>query len=243
MHSKGTAGDTRPTGKAHLVITLFLAAILVGSMPGIAQAEEMGATNDDTPPNAQVEPLDELSQTDGEGEATGEESPEAEQTPTAEDDLADDTSTDNVIPVEDEAVPSPTEDAEVSVEAEDTTAAEALEAQGSAGAGAQATGFAYVHDPRNNPYAMADIVVNPEAIYGFAPSHEGSLKQYADADWTDPIAVAAGRKQRSDYHQGLFFALCHIGEHAGIWCQHRRDCPRREYGPQRAAHRILQERP
>ena len=43
--------------------------------------------------------------------------------------------------------------------------------------GAQA--FRYQHDPRLNPSAMADIVVDPTAVYGFAPSPDGSLKEYA----------------------------------------------------------------
>ena len=64
----------------------------------------------------------------------------------------------------------------------------------------------YVHDPRENPVAMRDIVVNPEAVYGFSPStaEESTLKQYADAiDWTDPDQVAEAREQRRVYHEGL----------------------------------------
>ena len=66
--------------------------------------------------------------------------------------------------------------------------------------------FHYVHDPRENPAAMRDIVVNPKAVYGFSPSTaEGStLKQYADLiDWTDPAQVAEARKQRQEYHESL----------------------------------------
>ena len=36
-------------------------------------------------------------------------------------------------------------------------------------AAAENTGFAYVHDPRENAEAMADIVENPAAVYGFSP--------------------------------------------------------------------------
>ena len=54
--------------------------------------------------------------------------------------------------------------------------------------------FAYVHDPTKNPEAMKDIVVNPDAVYGFSPSPESTrLKDYVDAiDWTDPVQVAEG---------------------------------------------------
>ena len=56
--------------------------------------------------------------------------------------------------------------------------------------------FTYVHDPRENPVAMRDIVENPAAVYGFSPSpaEESTLKEYADAiDWTDPDAVRGPR--------------------------------------------------
>ena len=35
--------------------------------------------------------------------------------------------------------------------------------------------FRYEHDPRLNPKAMADVVADPSAVYGFAPSPDGSL--------------------------------------------------------------------
>ena len=46
--------------------------------------------------------------------------------------------------------------------------------------------FAYEHDPRDNPTAMRDIVVNPDAVYGFSPSgaEDSTLKEYVDLiDW------------------------------------------------------------
>ena len=66
--------------------------------------------------------------------------------------------------------------------------------------------FAYEHDPRDNPTAMRDIVVNPDAVYGFSPSkaEDSTLKEYADLfDWTDAEQVAAGREQRQAYHDSL----------------------------------------
>lgn len=35
--------------------------------------------------------------------------------------------------------------------------------------------FRYEHDPRDNPSAMADIVEDETAIYGFRPSKTGAL--------------------------------------------------------------------
>ena len=47
--------------------------------------------------------------------------------------------------------------------------------------------FTYIHDPRENPLAMADIVENPDAVYGFSPDPESKrLGSFAQYDWTDP---------------------------------------------------------
>ena len=61
----------------------------------------------------------------------------------------------------------------------------------------------YIHDPRDNPSAMADIVADDTAIYGFRPSETGSLAMYADADWTNAEVVEKGRQERIAYHQSL----------------------------------------
>lgn len=51
--------------------------------------------------------------------------------------------------------------------------------------------FAYVHDPRENPEAMADIVENPDAVCGFSPNPDSKrLGSCAEYDWTDPAFVA-----------------------------------------------------
>ena len=63
--------------------------------------------------------------------------------------------------------------------------------------------FTYIHDPRDNPSAMADIVIDEEAIYGFSPSPDGSLREYVDYDWTDPASVEAARQQRISYHESF----------------------------------------
>ena len=47
--------------------------------------------------------------------------------------------------------------------------------------------FVYVHDPRENPEAMKDIIENEDAVYGFSPDPESPrLGPYAEYDWTDP---------------------------------------------------------
>ena len=61
--------------------------------------------------------------------------------------------------------------------------------------------FHYEHDPMENPAAAKDIVVNPDAVYGYSPSPESTrLGKYADAiDWADEAAVAAAREERRAY--------------------------------------------
>ncbi len=66
-----------------------------------------------------------------------------------------------------------------------------------------AGGFTYEHDPRLNPSAMADVVPDESAVYGFRPSETGSLKMYAGADWSDPALVEQGRQERLAYHESL----------------------------------------
>ena len=64
--------------------------------------------------------------------------------------------------------------------------------------------FAYVHDPRENPEAMADIIENAEAVYGFSPNPESKrLGVYAEYDWTDPELVAKAQEERRAYHASL----------------------------------------
>ena len=65
--------------------------------------------------------------------------------------------------------------------------------------------FAYENDPAENPAAMADAAVNPDAVFGFSPSPASTrLKDYADAlDWTDPEAVSQARETRRAYHESM----------------------------------------
>ena len=64
--------------------------------------------------------------------------------------------------------------------------------------------FTYIHDPRENPVAMADIIENAEAVYGFSPNPEsGRLGVYAEYDWTDPGFVAKASEERRAYHESM----------------------------------------
>ena len=64
--------------------------------------------------------------------------------------------------------------------------------------------FSYTHDPRQNPEAMADIVENADAVYGFSPDPASQrLGPYAEYDWTDPEFVAKAQEERRAYHESL----------------------------------------
>lgn len=61
---------------------------------------------------------------------------------------------------------------------------------------------AYEHDPRLNSKAMEDIVVDPNAVYGFAPAPDSDrLKEFAKYDWSDPEFVEKSRQERIQYLQ------------------------------------------
>ncbi len=69
---------------------------------------------------------------------------------------------------------------------------------------ASAPEFHYEHDPRLNPTAMADIVADAKAVYGFAPKPDSArLGAFAGYDWSDPEVVAAGRENRLEYHNSM----------------------------------------
>ena len=62
----------------------------------------------------------------------------------------------------------------------------------------------YQHDPMKNPKAAADIVENPDAVYGYSPSPESTrLKDYVDYDWTDEAVVNEMKEQREAYHESI----------------------------------------
>ena len=66
--------------------------------------------------------------------------------------------------------------------------------------GGNITRFTYKHNPSNNPKVLADAVEDPKAIYGYRPSKEGSLKAFANGDWSNPDFVEGLRQDRISYH-------------------------------------------
>ncbi len=64
--------------------------------------------------------------------------------------------------------------------------------------------FAYTHDPRENPEAMADIIENEDAVYGFSPDPASErLGNFAEYDWTDPAFVEQAQAERREYHESM----------------------------------------
>lgn len=100
---------------------------------------------------------------------------------------------------------SESSDAGTESAADISTQSSAASSTQSAADEARTDSFHYQHNPMENPNAAKDIVVNPEAVYGYSPSPDSvRLKQYVDAiDWTDVDAVAAGRKEREEYHESM----------------------------------------
>lgn len=62
----------------------------------------------------------------------------------------------------------------------------------------------YIHDPMQNPKAAADIVVDPNAVYGYAPNPDSTrLGVFAQYDWSDETFVAEMKQQREEYHESV----------------------------------------
>ena len=67
----------------------------------------------------------------------------------------------------------------------------------------QKTPFTYRNNPEDNPTAMADIVADPDAVYGFRPSETGSLNMYLDIDWSDETLINGYKEERIEYHRSI----------------------------------------
>lgn len=62
----------------------------------------------------------------------------------------------------------------------------------------------YIHDPMANPKAAADIIVDPDAVYGYAPNPDSTrMGAFASYDWSDENFVEQMRKEREDYHASM----------------------------------------
>lgn len=62
-------------------------------------------------------------------------------------------------------------------------------------------GFKYKHNPSDNPKVFEDAVEDSNAVYGYRPSKTGSIKAFADDDWSDANLVKYYREKRIEYHK------------------------------------------
>lgn len=70
-------------------------------------------------------------------------------------------------------------------------------------ASAYAAGY-YIHNPMENPKAAADIIVDPDAVYGYAPNPDSvRLGAFAKYDWSDEAFVAQMKQERKAYHESI----------------------------------------
>ena len=58
-----------------------------------------------------------------------------------------------------------------------------------------------IGNPSDNPKVLADAMEDSAAVYGYRPREDGSIKQFANYDWSDPKVVAELREIRLDYLQ------------------------------------------
>ena len=64
--------------------------------------------------------------------------------------------------------------------------------------------FLYVHDPKDQELAMADVIVDKNAVYGFSPNPQSSrLGPYAQYDWSDEALIAKSKADREVYHKSI----------------------------------------
>ena len=57
----------------------------------------------------------------------------------------------------------------------------------------------YKNNPSDNSKVLADAEEDPGAIYGYRPKKDGSLKNFADEDWSNPEFVESAKQKRAQY--------------------------------------------
>ena len=57
----------------------------------------------------------------------------------------------------------------------------------------------YNNNPSDNPKVLADAVEDPNAVYGYRPNEDGSLKNFANEDWSNPEFVENAKQKRLQY--------------------------------------------
>ena len=57
----------------------------------------------------------------------------------------------------------------------------------------------YNNNPSDNPKVLADAVEDHNAVYGYRPNEDGSLKNFANEDWSNPEFVENAKQKRLQY--------------------------------------------
>ena len=57
----------------------------------------------------------------------------------------------------------------------------------------------YNNNPSDNPKVLADAVEDPNAVYGYRPNEDGSLKNFANEDWSNSEFVENAKQKRLQY--------------------------------------------
>ena len=82
-----------------------------------------------------------------------------------------------------------------------------------------ASDFKYIHDPMQNELVKNEILVNPDAVFGFSPNPASErLGAFAKYDWTDEKVVLPISNERVIYHERVeneLLALLDIGKKNG----------------------------
>ena len=58
----------------------------------------------------------------------------------------------------------------------------------------------YDNNPSDNPKVLADAEEDPNAVYGYKPKKDGSLKNFANEDWSDPEFVESARQKKNSVY-------------------------------------------
>ncbi|MFA9379365.1 MAG: hypothetical protein ACERKZ_21865, partial [Lachnotalea sp.] len=66
--------------------------------------------------------------------------------------------------------------------------------------GSRTSGFKYINNPSDNPKVLEDALEDIKAVYGYRPSATGSVKAFAEDDWSDIELVNSYRENRIQYH-------------------------------------------
>jgi hypothetical protein len=82
-----------------------------------------------------------------------------------------------------------------------------------------ASDFKYIHDPMQNEHVKNEVLVDPDAVFGFSPNPDSErLGVFAKYDWTDEKVVLPMSNEREIYHERVeneLLALLDAGKRRG----------------------------